>query len=197
MKKIRIVQYLIIVLIVVFVGCNKSRHEAIKEAIKEMTLQEKIGQMLLVGFNGTSVNDELNRLIEDEKVGGLILFKGNIETSLQLKSLVEDIKKLDASVPLFISIDEEGGRISRLPDDINKFPSASNWSKDDEEYSYENGIKMGKLLSSYGINMDFAPVLDIYSNTKNTVIGDRAFGNNEEIVSTMGIAMMKGLQDEI
>lgn len=197
MKKIRIVQYLIIVLIVVFVGCNKSRHEAIKEAIKEMTLQEKIGQMLLVGFNGTSVNDELNRLIEDEKVGGLILFKGNIETSLQLKSLVEDIKKLDASVPLFISIDEEGGRISRLPDDINKFPSASEiGSKDDEEYSYENGIKMGKLLSSYGINMDFAPVLDIYSNTKNTVIGDRAFGNNEEIVSTMGIAMMKGLQDE-
>ncbi len=78
MKKIRIVQYLIIVLMVVFVGCNKSRHEAIKEAIKEMTLQEKIGQMLLVGFNGTSVNDELNRLIEDEKVGGLILFKGNI-----------------------------------------------------------------------------------------------------------------------
>ena len=70
MKKIRIVQYLIIVLMVVFVGCNKSRHEAIKEAIEEMALQEKIGQMLLVGFNGTSVNDELNRLIEDEKVGG-------------------------------------------------------------------------------------------------------------------------------
>ena len=55
---------------------------------------------------------------------------------------------------------------------------------------------MGKVLSNYGINMDFAPVLDIYSNNKNTVIGDRAFGNNEEIVSTMGIAMMKGLQDE-
>lgn len=193
MKKIRIVQYLIIVLIVVFVGCNRSRHEA----IKEMTLQEKIGQMLLVGFNGTSVNDELNRLIEDEKVGGLILFKGNIETSSQLKSLVEDINKLNANIPLFISIDEEGGRVSRLPDDTNKFPSASEiGSKDNEGYAYENGIKMGKLLSSYGINMDFAPVLDIYSNTKNTVIGDRAFGNNEEIVSTMGIAMMKGLQDE-
>lgn len=197
MKKIRIVQYLVVVLMVVFAGCDKASHDTIQDTLNEMTLEEKIGQMLLVGFNGTSINEELNTLVEDEKVGGLILFKGNIETSSQLKSLVEDIKKLDASVPLFISIDEEGGRVSRLPDDTNKFPSASEiGAKDDEGYSYENGIKMGKVLSNYGINMDFAPVLDIYSNNKNTVIGDRAFGNNEEIVSTMGIAMMKGLQDE-
>ena len=81
---------------------------------------------------------------------------------------------------MFISIDEEGGRVSRLPNDIKKFPSASEvGSKDDKEYAYENGRKMGEVLSKYGINMDFAPVLDIYSNTKNTVIGNRAFGNNE------------------
>ena len=120
-----------------------------------MTLEEKIGQMLLVGFNGISVNNELSTLIKDEKVGGLILFKENIETSSQLKSLLEDISKLNTSIPLFISIDEEGGRVSRLPDDINKFPSASEvGSKDDKEYAYENGRKMGEVLSKYGINMD-------------------------------------------
>ena len=181
----------------VFVGCTDSRYLVLKETLNRMTLEEKIGQMLLVGFEGTSINKELRILVEDEKVGGLILFKGNIETSSQLKYLVEDINKLSRSVPLFISIDEEGGRVNRLPNDISKFPSASEiGAKNDEEYSYENGRKMGGVLKNYGINMDFAPVLDIYSNSKNTVIEDRAFGSNEEIVSTMGIAMMKGLQDE-
>ncbi|HSQ89321.1 beta-N-acetylhexosaminidase [Romboutsia sp.] len=161
-----------------------------------MTIDEKIGQMILAGFNGTQTNQYTNTLINDFKVGGVILFTRNIESSQQLKKLTNDINKSNNNIPLFISVDEEGGRVSRLPDDVFKFPKASEVGQiNDENYAYENGKKLGNTLNEHGINMDHAPVIDIYSNPKNTVIGDRAFGTDENIVSKMGIATMKGLED--
>lgn len=169
----------------------------IVEKIDKMTLDEKIGQMILSGFNGTCFNKELSILINDFKVGGIILFSRNIEDSKQLKKLTSDIIGINQDIPLFISIDEEGGRVSRLPKDIKKFESSKSiGDRGDEKYAYENGREIGGILKNYNINMNFAPVLDIYSNPKNTVIGDRAFGDNEKVVSSMGIATMKGLRDE-
>lgn len=169
----------------------------IVEKIKKMTLDEKIGQMILSGFNGIYFNKELNTLINDFKVGGVILFSRNIEDSKQLKKLTSDIIDINKDIPLFISIDEEGGRVSRLPKDIKKFESSKSiGDRGDEKYAYENGREIGGILKNYNINMNFAPVLDIYSNPKNTVIGDRSFGDNEKVVSSMGIATMKGLKDE-
>ncbi len=165
--------------------------------INEMTLDEKIGQMVLSGFNGTDFNGELDTLINDLKVGGVILFSRNIEDSKQLKKLNLDIEEVNKNIPLFISIDEEGGRVNRLAKNIKKFESAKSiGDKGDVKYAYENGKEIGKTLKEHKINMNFAPVLDIYSNSKNTVIGDRAFGNNEKIVETMGISTMQGLKDE-
>ncbi len=167
------------------------------DKINEMTLDEKIGQMVLSGFDGTDFNDELNTLINDLKVGGIILFSRNIENSKQLKKLNLDIEEANKNIPLFISIDEEGGRVNRLSKNIKKFESAKSiGDKGDAKHAYENGKEIGKTLKEHKINMNFAPVLDIYSNSKNTVIGDRAFGDNEKIVETMGIATMKGLKDE-
>ncbi|MGY5266546.1 beta-N-acetylhexosaminidase [Paraclostridium bifermentans] len=169
----------------------------IVEKIDKMTLDEKIGQMILSGFNGTCFNEELNTLLNDLKVGGVILFSRNIEDSKQLKKLTSDIIDTNQDIPFFISIDEEGGRVSRLPKDIKKFErSKSIGDRGDEKYAYENGREIGRILKNHNINMNFAPVLDIYSNPKNTVIGDRAFGDNEKVVSSMGIATMKGLRDE-
>lgn len=169
----------------------------IVEKIDKMTLDEKIGQMILSGFNGTCFNKELSILINDFKVGGIILFSRNIEYSKQLKKLTSDIIGINQDIPLFISIDEEGGRVSRLPKDIKKFESSKSiGDREDAKYAYENGRGIGEILKKYNINMNFAPVLDIYSNPKNTVIGDRAFGDNEKVVSSMGIATMKGLRDE-
>ncbi|WP_195945764.1 beta-N-acetylhexosaminidase [Paraclostridium bifermentans] len=169
----------------------------IVEKIDKMTLDEKIGQMILSGFNGTCFNKELSILINDFKVGGIILFSRNIEYSKQLKKLTSDIIGINQDIPLFISIDEEGGRVSRLPKDIKKFESSKSiGDREDEKYAYENGREIGGILKNHNINMNFAPVLDIYSNPKNTVIGDRAFGDNEKVVSSMGIATMKGLRDE-
>ena len=172
-------------------------HSNILIKINEMTLDEKIGQMVLSGFNGTDFNGELDTLINDLKVGGVILFSRNIEDSKQLKKLNLDIEEANKNIPVFISIDEEGGRVNRLAKNIKTFESAKSiGDKGDIKYAYENGKEIGKTLKEYKINMNFAPVLDIYSNSKNTVIGDRAFGNNEKIVETMGIATMQGLKDE-
>lgn len=168
----------------------------IKEKIKSMSLYEKIGQMIVAGFNGTVVNEEVNTLIKDLKVGGVILFSRNIENSDQLKKLNMDISKINEDIELFISVDEEGGRVSRLPSDTMKFKSSKSIGETkNSKYAYENGKNIGLTLKEHMFNMDFAPVLDIYSNPKNTVIGNRAFGSDEKIVSSMGISTMKGLEE--
>ncbi|GIM33183.1 glycoside hydrolase family 3 [Paraclostridium bifermentans subsp. muricolitidis] len=194
--------FMLIIISTVYILSKKKykevdEHSNILIKINEMTLDEKIGQMVLSGFNGTDFNGELDTLINDLKVGGVILFSRNIEDSKQLKKLNLDIEEANKNIPVFISIDEEGGRVNRLAKNIKRFESAKSiGDKGDIKYAYENGKEIGKTLKAYKINMNFAPVLDIYSNSKNTVIGDRAFGNNEKIVETMGIATMQGLKDE-
>lgn len=194
--------FIVIIISTVYILSKKKykevdEHSKIMININEMTLDEKIGQMVLSGFNGTDFNSELDTLINDLKVGGVILFSRNIEDSKQLKKLNLDIEEANKNIPVFISIDEEGGRVNRLAKNIKRFESAKSiGDKGDIKYAYENGKEIGKTLKEHKINMNFAPVLDIYSNSKNTVIGDRAFGNNEKIVETMGIATMNGLKDE-
>lgn len=194
--------FIVIMSSMMYLTNNKKHREMdgdsnIIKKINEMTLDEKIGQMVLSGFNGTNLNNELSILIDDLKVGGVILFSRNIEDSRQLKKLTSDIIETNKNIPLFISIDEEGGRVNRLAKNIKKFESAKSiGDKGDVKYAYENGKEIGKTLKEHKINMNFAPVLDIYSNSKNTVIGDRAFGDDEKIVEAMGIATMQGLKDE-
>lgn len=178
------------------VGLLENKYDYVREQINKMTLDEKIGQMIISGFNGTKINREIENLVNELKVGGVILFSRNVENSNQLSTLTKDITALNKKLPLFISIDEEGGRVSRLPNDIKKFKSARViGNTNDTNYAYENGIKLGNTLKENNINMDFAPVLDIDSNPKNTVIGDRAFGDNEKIVSSMGIGTMNGIKE--
>ena len=92
--------------------------DKIQEQLDKMTLEEKVGQLLMVGFEGTELDDNTRKYIEDLGVGGLIFFSRNIEYKDQVTALVEDIKDI-SNIPLFLGIDEEGGIISRLPEEYN------------------------------------------------------------------------------
>ncbi|MCB2288246.1 beta-N-acetylhexosaminidase [Clostridium sp. CS001] len=172
--------------------------DVIKNKVDAMSLDEKIGQMVVVGFDGYTMNDNINSLIKDNKVGGVILFSKNVENSNQLAALANSIKTSNAQnkTPLFISVDEEGGRVSRMPPEIKKLPSNKVIGKrNDGDFSYNIGKIIGEELKTFGFNMDFAPVLDINSNPDNPVIGDRSFGNNVDVVNNLGIKTMKGIMD--
>ncbi len=170
--------------------------DKIKDKVESMSLEEKIGQLFIVGFEGEEINDGIVDLVKNQKVGGLIYFSRNIVDSNQIINLNNEIKAIEKDIPLFISVDEEGGVVSRVPEEFVKLPSSGYIGQfNDENLSYNVGKIIAKELNSLGFNMDFAPVLDIDSNPNNTVIGERAFGNNSEIVSRLGIKTMEGIKD--
>jgi beta-N-acetylhexosaminidase len=171
--------------------------DPIKEKITALTIDEKIGQLVMTGIN-EYINDAPSKeLIEKYHIGGFILLKQNIKDTNQTLNLINSLKETNKNnkIPLFISVDEEGGRVSRFPDEFKKLPSNKVIGTiNNKEFSYKVGSVIGEELKSFGFNLNFAPVMDINSNPKNPVIGDRSFGNNTEVVSTLGIQTLKGLQ---
>lgn len=162
-----------------------------------MNLKKKIGQLLVAGFEGTSPPRELVRMIKSYGIGGVILFRDNVEDPFQLAKLNNQLQRLSPLAPLLIMIDQEGGRVSRLPSPFTQFPAAAQLGAcNSYDLAYRFGRAMARELRAVGINMNLAPVLDVYTNPANTVIGDRAFGNHPTRVSKLGLAMMVGLQDQ-
>ncbi|NLV35141.1 MAG: beta-N-acetylhexosaminidase [Clostridiaceae bacterium] len=174
-----------------------SEKESVFEMVERMTLDEKIGQMFIVGFEGPQPDDALKSMIVDNHVGGVILFQRNIKNPSQLLGLINAIKVINSNhIPLFISVDEEGGKVSRMPPQIKDIPSSMSIGEAGSvDLSYRLGALLAHKIKAFGFNMDFAPVLDIWSNPKNTVIGDRSFGSEPEIVSSLGIEAMKGIRN--
>lgn len=161
-----------------------------------MTLREKIGQLFMVGFTGTSVSHELAAFLKEYKPGGVILFSRNLESTEQIVTLTNDLQRLSPQSPLLISIDQEGGRVSRLPKGFTIFPPCEVLGQVRScELAYAAAATIAAELRSVGINMNMAPVLDVNSNPGNPVIGDRAFSSTPAIVCEMGLATLAGLQD--
>ena len=170
--------------------------DLVQKQIDSMSLDEKIGQLVIIGLDGYTINNNTINLIKARKVSGVILFSKNVENSNQLVKLINSIKTNNQlnRTPMFVSVDEEGGRVSRMPYELKKLPSNQTiGNKNDSTLSFNTGKIIGEELKTYGFNMDFAPVLDINSNPDNPIIGDRSFGNNSSIVSKLGIATMKGI----
>ena len=165
--------------------------------INDLSLEEKIGQMMMIGFNGNHINDRIKSLILNYKVGGFILYKKNFQNYEQMVQIIKELKEINSKnrIPLFIAIDQEGGRVNRMPNEIKNLPSAYAIAKNgDIELAKEYGDIIGSMLYNTGINMDFAPVLDIKRFDKKHAIGDRSFGEDPEIVSKYGIEMMKQIK---
>lgn len=171
--------------------------ELVDEQIKAMSLEEKIGQMVIVGFDGYTIDDNTIAMIKKYHVGGLILFGRNVKSSVQLLDLVNSLKaaNINNKIPLFISIDEEGGKISRMPNEFKKLPTNKTIGKINNcDFSYKIGSILSEEIKSFGFNLNFAPVLDLNSNPRNSVIGDRSFGSDAKIVSNLGVETMKGIK---
>lgn len=173
--------------------------DPIVEKINTMTIDEKIGQMLMAGVEGYNLNDNSKKLIKEHKVGGFIIFDENVQSTEQLLGLVNSLKKENANnkIPLFFSLDEEGGKVTRMPKEFRRFPTNKAVGQiNNSDFSNKIGRTIADEIKSFGFNMNFAPVLDVNSNPKNPVIGDRSFGANPNIVSNLGIETMKGIQSE-
>lgn len=161
--------------------------------IKDLTLEEKVGQLLMFAFHGTEFNDQLLKQINDLKVGGVIHFGRNIIDVEQAKKLNKDIQN-NAKIPLFIGIDQEGGTVQRIINGITPFPGAMAISSS-KESNYEISKYVGNDLRMMGYNMNFAPVGDVNNNPNNPVINSRSYSDNPEVCAKYVIDGSKGFQD--
>ena len=142
------------------------------------------GPLIITGIKGTTLTDDEKSFIEKEKVGGVILFTRNYESPAQLAMLVNSIQVLRDEYPLFISVDHEGGRVMRFKNHFTQFPPMLEVTKKKSpKLCFEVFNIMSAELSACGVNLSYAPVCDLFTNPKNTVIGDRSFGSNPEEVS--------------
>lgn len=203
MNKRFLISIIIVVLLSIFTFRTTFSEEPPKdeilETISNMSLDEKIGQLVVSGFYGTTLDENILKLIKEDKISGVILFNRNVKDSSTLLSLNNSLKESNKNnkLPLFISVDEEGGLVTRMPKDIKRLPTNKYiGSLNNKDLSYKVGKIIGEQLSYFGFNMNFAPVLDINSNPNNPVIGDRSFGNNKDTVATLGTSTMKGIQSK-
>lgn len=177
---------------------NQSENQTISAVISNMSLEDKIGQMILAGVSGTTMDANAKQLINQIHVGGIIFYQNNFETPAQAVQFVNQLKTGNSSSqPLLLGVDQEGGRVARLPGGLVNFPLNKQIGQvNNPEFSFKVGTLLGQELKEFGLNLDFAPVLDINSNPNNPVIGDRSFGNDAEIVSKLGVQTMKGIQSQ-
>ncbi len=158
-------------------------------------LEKIVGQLIIGGVWGNKLSPEMEELLSEGKLGGVILFPENFSPE-ELAGFIERIYRLSLSPP-FIAIDQEGGRVNRLKEPFTQFPSMRKLGeKRDEKLAYQVGEALGKELRAVGINLNFAPVLDLDLNPENQVIGDRSLGSEPELVSRLGVALLKGIQSQ-
>ena len=160
-----------------------------------MNVVEQIGQLFMLGFDGTAVSPEWAELQTQYKPGGMIVFARNLEHPAQIVDLTNGLQARSPRSPLLIAIDQEGGRVSRLPGDFTIFPPCGAVGAcRSEELAYAAAAVTAAELRAVGINMNMAPVLDVHSNPENPVIGDRAYGTDPHTVAELGLAAIRGLQ---
>lgn len=168
------------------------------------SLKQLIGQLSVFGFDGLSVPSYIRRLISEEKLSGVILFKRNIESKEQLIELIRELKSIKKKYPLLISVDHEGGRVFRLPPPFTQIPTAREIAQrspapikgERKSNAFQIGSLMGRELREVGFNLNYAPVLDVDTNPINPIIGDRSFSSDPEIVAMSGLDLVEGLRAE-
>ena len=171
----------------------------------EVPIQEQIGQLIIVGFKGTSSKDvnvqKLKRQIQTNQIGGVIFYGHNIQNKQQTKQLIQDLKKSSSGTPIWVSIDQEGGAVQRLTPKKGfqtYFPSAEKVAKTRRpKTAYTLYLNMGKALSIMGFNLNFGTVLDLQTKRKSPAISakQRSFSKSPKVVSRYAEAMINAHRD--
>lgn len=171
----------------------------IEATLNRMSIDEKIGQLLIVGIGGKQVSQVAKAHITKRFAGGIILFRRNIQSPQQVANLTTELQQVAVqtpnAIPLFIAIDQEGGIVTRLKKGATVFPSNLALGATRSESLAEKAGEITALeLAAVGVNLNFAPVMDINTNPRNPVIGVRAYGDSPMLVSQLGTAYIRGLQ---
>lgn len=141
-----------------------SPEEKVDKLVANMSDADKVGQLLMIGIHGKTLNDDAKFMLNEYRVGGIILFDRNMESKAQVKSLITDINKTGKSAgltPLFIGIDQEGGAVARMEDQLIKVPPAEELGKEPIEQAVSLAKQSGTELKDLGFNINFAPVADL------------------------------------
>ena len=163
--------------------------------IKQLTLEEKVGQMIGLAFYGTEYSEELKMQVEDIKAGLIIYFKDNCDNPKQVFELNKIINS-KSKIPPFLALDQEGGMVARVTEGVVQSPGAMAISAcGKSEYAYKLAYNMGKDLVKLGFNFNFAPVGDINNNPNNPVINVRSYSDNPDVACEYVYQAVKGYQD--
>lgn len=184
---------------------TENSYSYVDDILSDMNLEEKICQMFIVtpeeltGYDIVTESDEVVRLaVENMPVGGLIYFAENLIYPEQTVSMIEDIQEYARSsgsgIGMFMAVDEEGGFVARVSDQLGEINTGSAAYMEDTDEAYQAGADIAEYISKYGFNLDFAPVADVNINPENE-LGSRIFSYDPEIVSVMSGAMTEGIQN--
>jgi len=164
--------------------------------LKSLSIKEKVGQKFMCGVNSDNI-DIIIDLIKNYYIGGVVLYKKNYKNYEEMLSVIKRLKEANSKnkLPLFISIDQEGGRVNRMPSEFINIKNIYDIFKNNDGLIFDSASLTGKMLYESDINMDFAPVLDIYENSRSKVLYKRCFYGNIDDVSNHGANYIKGLTD--
>jgi beta-N-acetylhexosaminidase len=161
------------------------------------SLRRQIGQLLIAGFNGHQVPVEVRSLAREFGLGGVILFARNVTEPEQVAELCYEAAGLDPETPLWVSVDQEGGRVARLKAPFTEWPAMATLGRSGDVQLAERFARaLASELKAVGVTLDYAPVLDIHTNRDNPVIGDRALSERAEEVARLGAVIVRALQEE-
>lgn len=211
MKKKFIILFIFI--ITILTGCSNNKkvsnkdfeklsiEEKVNYKMDNLSIDEKIAQMLIVYYIGDEYDENLSNIIKEVKPGGFILMSDNITTYDRTLNFVKGMQN-DSDIPMIISTDEEGGSVQRIKGirdiSVTDIPYMYYLGQTkDKNLAYKVGEIIANELRTIGVNLTYAPVMDIYSNPNNTVIGKRSFGSDSNTVYDMATSLKNGIEDNL
>jgi beta-N-acetylhexosaminidase len=173
------------------------RQCAIMLEVSLRDIRRHVGQLAIIGFDGHAIPNEVRTLAREFDLGGVIFFARNVETPEQVADLSRESQALGTEIPLWVSVDQEGGRVARLKRPFTEWPPMITLGRagpGDETLAGRFARALAAELHAVGISLDYTPVLDVHTNPENPVIGDRALAERAEDVARLGAVIIRTLQ---